>query len=166
MDIGPKTGPALVSPFTCSGESTCTDASTHERPFRDSTRSRQLSSGSAWIASQRRYSPEFLSAHAPAGQAIRVQHFASDGSTETLLRVNYNFFWQLSYKLLYPRELSAGTRLQAVAWFDNSRNNPHNPDPDSAVRWGEQTSDEMMVGFFDVAVPAGTDKWQFFRRAQ
>jgi hypothetical protein len=88
-----------------------------------------------------------------------------DGSKETLLRVNYNFFWQLSYKLLCPRELSAGTVLQAVAWFDNSRNNAHNPDPDSAVRWGEQTSDEMMVGFFDVAVPAGIDKWEFFRRA-
>ena len=100
------------------------------------------------------------------GKRFEYNILHPDGSAETLLRVNYNFFWQLSYKLLYPRELSAGTRLQAVAWFDNSRNNPHNPDPDSAVRWGEQTSDEMMVGFFDVAVPAGTDKWEFFRRAQ
>ena len=100
------------------------------------------------------------------GKRFEYNVLHPDGSKETLLRVNYNFFWQLSYKLLYPRELSAGTRLQAVAWFDNSRNNPHNPDPDSAVRWGEQTSDEMMVGFFDVAVPAGIDKWEFFRRAQ
>jgi hypothetical protein len=51
-----------------------------------------------------------------------------------------------------------------VAWFDNSRDNPHNPDPDAAVRWGEQTSGEMMVGFFDVAVAAGLDKWKFFER--
>ncbi|MGH9700934.1 MAG: thiol-disulfide isomerase, partial [Candidatus Acidiferrales bacterium] len=54
--------------------------------------------------------------------------------------------------------------LQAVAYYDNSSNNPHNPDPDAAVRWGDQTTDEMMVGFFDVAVPVGMDKWQYFIR--
>ena len=100
------------------------------------------------------------------GKRLEYNILKADGTKETLLRVNYNFFWQLSYKLLHPRELPAGTRLQAVAWFDNSRNNRHNPDPDSAVRWGEQTSDEMMVGFFDLAVPAGTDKWRFFQRPQ
>jgi hypothetical protein len=87
------------------------------------------------------------------------------GSTETLLRVNYDFFWQLSYRLAEPLPLKAGTKLQAVAWFDNSRNNPHNPDPDAAVRWGDQTYDEMMVGFFDVAVRADLDKWKFFVRS-
>jgi mono/diheme cytochrome c family protein len=83
---------------------------------------------------------------------------------ETLLRVHYNFYWQLSYRLAKPLPLRAGTMLQAVAWFDNSRNNPHNPDPNVAVRWGDQTYDEMMVGFFDVAVPANENKWQFFIR--
>lgn len=83
---------------------------------------------------------------------------------ETLLRVDYNFYWQLSYKLAKPLPLKAGTMLQAVAWFDNSRDNPHNPNPNVAVRWGDQTSDEMMVGFFDVAVPANENKWQFFVR--
>lgn len=83
---------------------------------------------------------------------------------EILLRVNYNFYWQLSYKLANPLPLKAGTMLQAVASFDNSRDNPHNPDPNVAVRWGDQTSDEMMVGFFDVAVPANENKWQFFVR--
>jgi len=87
-----------------------------------------------------------------------------DGSLETLLRVNYDFYWQLSYRLAEPRLLKAGTWLQAVAWYDNSRNNPHNPDPDSPVRWGDQTYNEMMVGFFDVAVPANVGKWQFFIR--
>ena len=89
-----------------------------------------------------------------------------DGTIETLLRVNYDFYWQLSYRLAQPRPLKAGTELQAVAWFDNSRNNPHNPDPDVAVRWGDQTYDEMMVGFFDVAVPANVDKKEFFVRAK
>ncbi|MGA7908489.1 MAG: hypothetical protein WCA16_13855, partial [Candidatus Sulfotelmatobacter sp.] len=51
-----------------------------------------------------------------------------------------------------------------VAWYDNSSKNPHNPDPTQLVKWGDQTSDEMMVGFFDVAVPAEMDKWQFFVR--
>ena len=83
---------------------------------------------------------------------------------EPLLRVNYDFHWQLSYRLAEPRFLKAGTELQAVAWYDNSRNNPHNPDPDSAVRWGDQTYDEMMVGFFDVAVPAEVDKTKYFMR--
>jgi hypothetical protein len=83
---------------------------------------------------------------------------------EPLLRVQYHFHWQMSYRLATPMLLPAGTELQAVAWFDNSRNNPHNPDPDAAVRWGEQTYDEMMVGFFDVAVDAKLDKQGFFVR--
>lgn len=83
---------------------------------------------------------------------------------ETLLRVDYDFYWQLSYRLAQPRFLKVGTELQAVAWYDNSRNNPHNPDPSQAVTWGDQTYDEMMVGFFDVAVPANLDKQQYFIR--
>ena len=85
-------------------------------------------------------------------------------TAETLLRVNYDFYWQLSYRLAEPLPLKAGTTLQAVAWFDNSRNNPHNPDPDAAVRWGDQTYDEMMIGFFDVAARPDLDKWKFFIR--
>ncbi len=87
-----------------------------------------------------------------------------DGTVEPLLRVNYHFHWQMTYRLAEPRFLKAGTKLQAIAWFDNSRNNPHNPDPTQTVRWGGQTSEEMMVGFFDLAVPASTDKWQYFVR--
>ncbi|HMI52448.1 MAG TPA: hypothetical protein VK525_13110 [Candidatus Saccharimonadales bacterium] len=83
---------------------------------------------------------------------------------EPLLGVRYHFHWQMSYRLAEPRFLAAGTELQAVAWFDNSKNNPHNPDPEAAVRWGEQTYEEMMVGFFDVAVPAAVDKKRFFVR--
>jgi hypothetical protein len=83
---------------------------------------------------------------------------------EQLLRVNYHFHWQMSYRLAHPLFLKAGTELQAVAWYDNSDKNPHNPDPNATVRWGEQTYDEMMVGFFDVAVPASMDKQHFFVR--
>ena len=89
------------------------------------------------------------------------------GHMRTLLRIpHYDFYWQLSYRLADPLPLKAGTLLQAVATFDNSRNNPHNPDPDSAVTWGEQTSAEMMVGFFDIAVDPLVDKAKFFIRAK
>lgn len=84
----------------------------------------------------------------------------------TLLRIpHYDFHWQLSYRLAQPLQLKAGEILQAVATFDNSRSNPHNPDPDSAVTWGDQTWQEMMVGFFDVAVAPGMDKQKFFIRS-
>lgn len=98
------------------------------------------------------------------GKRFEYNIIARDGRVQPLLRVNYNFYWQLSYRLANPLPLKAGTELQAIAWYDNSKNNPHNPDPDSAVHWGDQTSDEMMVGFFDVAVPSSVDKWEFFRR--
>jgi len=91
---------------------------------------------------------------------------AAQYEIEPLLRVNYHFHWQMSYRLAEPRLLKSGAELQAVAWYDNSKANPHNPDADAEVRWGEQTYDEMMVGFFDVAVPSGVDKQQFFIRTK
>ncbi len=98
------------------------------------------------------------------GKRFEYDIVHDDGTIEPLLRVNYHFHWQLSYRLAEPRVLKAGTRLRAVAWYDNSKNNMHNPDPDKLVTWGDQTSQEMMVGFFDVAVPAGMDKEKFFVR--
>lgn len=98
------------------------------------------------------------------GKRFEYRILHSGGRIDTLLRVHWNFYWQMSYRLAKPMPLEAGTMLQAVALYDNSRKNPHNPDPDEAVRWGDQTTDEMMVGFFDVAVPANTDKQHFFIR--
>jgi len=98
------------------------------------------------------------------GKRFEYNIVGKDKRIETLLRVNYHFHWQMSYRLAEPLALKAGTELQAVAWYDNSRGNMHNPDPEAAVRWGEQTSDEMMVGFFDVAVAPEFDKQRFFRR--
>jgi len=98
------------------------------------------------------------------GKRFEYNILHTDGTVETLLRVNYHFHWQMSYRLAEPRFLKAGTWLQAVAWYDNSDENIHNPDPNKAVTWGGQTYEEMMVGFFDVAVPADVDKEQFFIR--
>jgi hypothetical protein len=99
------------------------------------------------------------------GKKFEYNVVHEDGSRETLLRVNYDLYWQLSYRLSEPRVLKAGTKLEAIAWYDNSRANLHNPDPDSPVQWGDQTYNEMMVGFFDVAVPPEMDKEKFFTRA-
>ncbi len=99
------------------------------------------------------------------GKAFVYAIVQPDGRRDILLRVHdYDFYWQLTYRLAKPLHLAAGTRLEAVAIFDNSKNNPRNPDPEVAVRYGEQSSDEMMIGFFDVAVDAGVDKFQFFKR--
>jgi hypothetical protein len=98
------------------------------------------------------------------GKTFEYNIVRKDGSVEPLLRVNYHFHWQMSYRLAEPLALKAGTLLQAVATYDNSAHNHHNPDPTRSVVWGDQTSDEMMVGFFDVAVPANVDKQRFFIR--
>jgi peroxiredoxin len=73
-----------------------------------------------------------------------------DGKSEVLLRVpRYDFNWQSHYRLAKPIKMPAGTRIECTAHFDNSTNNPNNPDPQKTVRWGEQTWEEMMIGFVD-----------------
>jgi len=99
------------------------------------------------------------------GKAFEFTRIRDDGRPETLLKVPaFDFYWQLSYKLAEPLPLKKGTRLEWIAWFDNSANNPRNPDPGVAVRYGQQSWEEMMIGFFDVAVDPDVDKEKFFVR--
>ncbi len=80
------------------------------------------------------------------------------GEREEFVRVpRYDFNWQLVYAFSKPRTLPKGTVLEANATFDNSANNRTNPDPTASVRWGDQSWEEMMVGFFDLAIPTTTD---------
>ena len=75
-----------------------------------------------------------------------------DGKREVILSVpRYDFGWQSNYILDKPLRLPAGSKIECTAHFDNSKNNPNNPDPLRIVRWGEQTWDEMMIGFVDYA---------------
>ena len=76
----------------------------------------------------------------------------------------FDFHNQLFYRLAHPLPLKKGTRLTATAWYDNSANNKNNPDASKEVHWGEQSWEEMMVGFFDVAVEPSVDKNAFFVR--
>ena len=97
------------------------------------------------------------------GKSFEYKAVYPDGRTETLLKVpKYDFFWQLDYKLEKPLMLPPGTRIECTALFDNSPNNKHNPDPSSEVRFGEQSREEMMFGFFDVVIPANITLQQYF----
>jgi len=90
--------------------------------------------------------------------------FYPTGESEVLLRVpKYDFSWQLFYYLADQKVLPAGTRLHCVAHFDNSPNNPSNPDATRSVRWGDQSWEEMMIGWFDVAIAPGKDPMDLFR---
>ena len=79
------------------------------------------------------------------------------GATCWPLRVpNYRATWQLWYDLAEPIELPKGAIIECTAHFDNSINNPLNPDPSKDVMWGDQSWEEMMVGFFNVVFDAKT----------
>ncbi len=82
-----------------------------------------------------------------------------DGRRETLLRVpGYDFNWQTVYELEAPLDLPAGTRIDCLAHFDNSAgnpDNPDNPDPSVDVTFGNESFDEMMIGFVDYTVKEG-----------
>jgi hypothetical protein len=99
------------------------------------------------------------------GTSFEYTRIRENGLPETLLRVKpYDFYWQLYYRLAEPMALSKGTKLNWIATYDNSAANPRNPDPAADVRYGPQSWEEMMVGFFDVAVDASVDKPTFFIR--
>jgi hypothetical protein len=86
------------------------------------------------------------------GKDFKYDIFFPDGKTQTILFVpRYDFGWQATYHLKEPIKMPAGTRIKCLAHFDNSKNNPWNPDPTAKVLFGEQTWEEMMIGFVDYA---------------
>jgi hypothetical protein len=87
------------------------------------------------------------------GKSFRYEALYPDGSQEILLDVpRYDFNWQNRYDLAEPMHLPAGTCLRCTAVYDNSADNPANPDPTIEVRAGQQSWDEMFNGYFDVAL--------------
>ncbi|MCG9895848.1 MAG: hypothetical protein MH204_10285, partial [Fimbriimonadaceae bacterium] len=87
------------------------------------------------------------------GAAARYE-LMSNGASEVLLDVpRYDFNWQLNYVLKTPRKVVAGDTLKFTAWYDNSEDNPANPDHTRTVRWGAQTYDEMHLGYIEYIIP-------------
>lgn len=87
------------------------------------------------------------------GKAFRYEAIYPNGKQEVLLDVpRYDFNWQHAYRFAEPKPMPAGTRIHCTAWFDNSEENLANPDPSATVRWGDQTWEEMMIGYFDMAL--------------
>ena len=81
----------------------------------------------------------------------------SNGETEKLLDIpRYDFNWQLRYRLAEPRTLERGDTIRFTAWYDNSKNNPANPNPNTNVDWGQQTEDEMHLGYVEYTIPGAT----------
>jgi len=84
------------------------------------------------------------------GAAFRYDLVLPGGERTRLLDVpRYDFNWQLNYRLRDPLDVPAGARLDCTAWYDNSADNPANPDPTRRVRFGEQTHDEMMIWYVE-----------------
>lgn len=81
------------------------------------------------------------------GKRMRFYADYPDGRSEELLNIaKYNYNWQLDYELAEPLLVPAGTKIRAVGAFDNSAQNPANPDPSRVVPWGQQSWDEMFFG--------------------
>jgi hypothetical protein len=101
------------------------------------------------------------------GKSFEYRLTYPSGEKETLLVVpKYDFNWQLTYELAEPKVLPAGTLIECTAHFDNSANNKYNPDPSKAVHFGEQTWEEMMIGFFEVSVPMNVTAMDIMRPPQ
>ena len=89
------------------------------------------------------------------GKDMTYTAFYPDGTSEVLLSVpKYDFNWQITYELATPKRLPKGTKVEVVAHYDNSPGNKYNPDPTKDVKWGDQTWEEMMIGFWGSVVDA------------
>ena len=76
-----------------------------------------------------------------------------NGESQPILSVpKYDFGWQTNYTFQTPMQVAKGSRMECTAYFDNSTNNKFNPDPTKDVLWGDQTWEEMMIGWMDYSV--------------
>ncbi len=89
------------------------------------------------------------------GKAAKYEVIYQDGTSRTLLDIpRYDFNWQLVYRLAEPMFIPAGATIKVTMTYDNSAGNPANPDPNKVVRWGQQTYDEMMLGYIAYYTPS------------
>jgi len=85
------------------------------------------------------------------GRSMKFDVLLPNGRRETICSVpRYDFNWQLTYQLAQPRKIPAGSWALVSGTWDNSKRNPANPDPNRTIHWGEQSWDEMFIGFYNV----------------
>ncbi len=100
----------------------------------------------------------FLPHHHLRGVAARYELVNQQGQRQLLLDVpDYDFNWQLFYQYAEPPIFEKGSQIKYTAWYDNSEENPANPNPKATVRFGNQTYDEMHIGYIEYAVPLSAD---------
>jgi len=87
------------------------------------------------------------------GKSMQVEAILPDGSSQIVSYVgNFNFNWMTNYIFaddaapVFPK----GTVIHVTAWYDNTRNNKNNPDPDQWVGYGDRTVDEMAHAWINV----------------
>ncbi|HTI70594.1 MAG TPA: hypothetical protein VMF06_11550 [Candidatus Limnocylindria bacterium] len=84
------------------------------------------------------------------GNRMRMEAFYPNGTSEIILNVpKYDFAWQTLYRLATPKQVPANTVVRVTGDFDNSPWNPFNPNPNAEVTFGEQTGDEMFIGYIN-----------------
>ena len=95
-----------------------------------------------------------------------LRAYYPSGESQLLLKGKFDFNWQVGYEFAKPVLLPKGTRLESIAHFDNSQNNPWNPNPNIDVMYGPQTTDEMAVSFMGFIIDAKADPSNLFPRGR
>jgi hypothetical protein len=97
------------------------------------------------------------------GKDYELRLIYPTGETQTVFKGQWNFEWQIGYQLEKPIVMPKGTRILAIAHFDNSINNKYNPDATKQVLWGDQNWDEMQSGFLGLIFDANADSSKVFK---
>ncbi len=106
----------------------------------------------------------YIHPHMPLrGKDYEVRVTYPSGEAETVFKGKWNFDWQVGYQLAKPLVLPKGTRILAIAHYDNSANNKYNPDPSKTILWGDQNWDEMQSGFIGLVLDVNTDVNKIFK---
>ena len=91
------------------------------------------------------------------GKDFEIRVVYPTGEKETVFKGKFDFNWQLGYDLAKPLVLPKGTKIVSIVHYDNSANNPFNPDPSKEVHWGPQNWDEMQSVFLGFIFPVDTN---------
>jgi hypothetical protein len=97
------------------------------------------------------------------GKDYELQAIYPTGEKQIVFKGKWNFDWQIGYQLAKPLPVPKGTKLRAIAHYDNSANNKFNPDPNNPVLWGDQNWEEMQSGFIGLVFDANTDVSKVFK---